>query len=410
VTHWEAWHGAYADPTSSLSRRLRVVQDHIRRFLDETVPRPVRVLSLCAGDGRDLLEVLAERDDAHRVAATLVELDPGLADRARESARAFAGVDVRTADAGDPDTYAADPAADLVLLCGVLGNVSDADVDHIVATLPALSAPGARVIWTRTRRSPDLTPRVRAWFARNGFREVAFDLVPDSSAAVGVAELVNPPSSGLGRGRLFTFDSTSSNARTLEAYEQHIDRYRFSLGPVPDWHVAFLDRVAASLPPGATVLELGSGTGLDARGLASRGLAVQPSDAASAFVDAMRRDGLAPLRIDVLTDDLGGPWDAVFACAVLLHLAPDELNAVLDRLHDAVRPGGVLAITVKEGDGSSWSDHRLGAPRFFTYWRPGPLVGLLTQHGWTVDLLQRRAGARDDWLLLIARTGEPCSG
>ena len=75
-----------------------------------------------------------------------------------------------------------------------------------------------------------------------------------------------------------------------------------------------------------------------------------------------------------------------------------------------VRRGGVLAISVKEGDGSSWSDHRLGAPRFYTYWRPGPLVGLLSQHGWTVDLLQRRAGPRDDWLLLIARTEGPGGG
>jgi hypothetical protein len=205
VTHWEAWHGAYADPTSSLSRRLRIVQDHVRRFLDETAPLPVRVLSLCAGDGRDLLEVLAERDDAHRVAATLVDLDPGLAERARVSAGAFAGVEVRTADAGDPEAYAADPVADLVLLCGVLGNVSDADVEHTVASLPALCAPGARVIWTRTRRAPDLTARVRTWFVHNGFRELAFDPVPDGMAAVGVAELVTAPSPGLGRGRLFSF-------------------------------------------------------------------------------------------------------------------------------------------------------------------------------------------------------------
>ncbi len=410
VTHWEAWHGAYADPTSSLSRRLLVVQDHLGRFLDETAPRPVRVLSLCAGEGRDLLEVLAERDDAHRVAATLVELDPGLADRARASAASFPGVEVRTADAGDPETYAGDPPADLVLLCGIFGNVSDADIEHAVAVLPALCAPGARVIWTRTRRPPDLTPQVRAWFTHNGFREVAFDPVPDSMAAVGVAELVTPPPSEPDHGRLFTFVPASSNARTLEVYEHHADRYRSSLGTAPDWHIAFLDHVAASLPPEASVLELGSGTGMNARFLTDRGLVVQPSDAASSFLAEMRRDGLAPLQIDALSDDLGGPWDAVVAFAVLLHLTRDELAAVLDRIRGVVRRGGVLAISVKEGDGSSWSDHRLGAPRFYTYWRPGPLVGLLSQHGWTVDLLQRRAGPRDDWLLLIARTEGPGGG
>ena len=195
---------------------------------------------------------------------------------------------MRTADAGDPETYATDPAADLVLLCGIFGNVSDADVEHTVAAVRALCAPGARVVWTRTRRPPDLTPRVREWFADNGFREVAFEPVPDSAAAVGVAELEAAPSSALGPERLFTFVPTSSNARTLEVYEQHADRYRATLGPGPAWHVAFLDRVAASLPPGASVLELGSGTGANAQVLADRGLAVQPSDAASSFVEAMR--------------------------------------------------------------------------------------------------------------------------
>jgi hypothetical protein len=69
------WHEAYDDPDSGLSWRLREVQAHIRAVLDE-VAGPVGVLSLCAGDGRDVLQVLAERDDASRVRATLIELHP----------------------------------------------------------------------------------------------------------------------------------------------------------------------------------------------------------------------------------------------------------------------------------------------------------------------------------------------
>jgi SAM-dependent methyltransferase len=404
VTYWESWHGAYADPSSSLSRRLRVVQEQVERWLDATAPRPVRTLSVCAGDGRDLLEVLAGRPDHDRVTATLVELDPGLAMRARERAGGLE-VDIRVADAGDPAVYAGQPPADLVLLCGVLGNISDADVAHVIAELPALCAPGARVIWTRTRREPDLTPQVRTWFTDNGFREVEFVAVPGGSAAVGVADLELPTAVTLGSERLFTFVTQSANTATLAVYEQSADRYRESQSPAPEWHVAFLDRVVAALPPGASVLELGSGTGDDARYLLSRGLAVHPSDAAASFVDAMRRDGLPARRVDVLTDDLRGPWDAVVAFAMLLHLTPAELGRALHRMRDAVRPDGLLAVSVKEGDGAGWSDHRLGMPRYFTYWRVEPLAQIVERHGWRVEHVEQQAGRQDDWIQLIARRG-----
>ncbi len=49
---WQGWHQRYDDPDSALSRRLRLVQAHICSFLDR-VEDPVRVVSACAGDGRD---------------------------------------------------------------------------------------------------------------------------------------------------------------------------------------------------------------------------------------------------------------------------------------------------------------------------------------------------------------------
>jgi SAM-dependent methyltransferase len=402
VTHWESWHGAYADPESALSRRLRIVQDQIAEWLDRTAPEPVHVVSVCAGDGRDLLDVLAGRDDADRVHAALIELDPSLASRARTTATSFPGVEVRTADAGDPGSYAGVPDADLVLLCGVLGNISDTDVRHTIEVLPALCADGARVIWTRTRRAPDLTPDVRTWFADNGFHEVGFYPVADSSASVGVSDLKYLTRRPLDNERLFTFVATSTNDVTLAAYERRSDSYRAALRQPPPWHVAFLNGLADALPTNASVLELGSGTGDNARYLAAHGLSVQPSDAAASFVTQMRVDGLRPLTLNVLFDEVGGPWDAIVALAMLLHLTRDELSTVLEKLHAGIRPGGLLAFSVKEGDGAGWSEHKLGLPRYFTYWRAEPLRRLLNSSGWEVTSLECHSGQRDDWLYVVA--------
>lgn len=209
VTDWVAWHAAYRDPGSSLSRRLAVVQHEIHRWLDVTGQRPVTVVSMCAGDGRDLLGALDGRSDVARVRATLVELDPELCERATNAVATGgrSGVEVRCADAGALESYAGCPPADLLLACGVFGNVSDADVERTVAALPALCADRGRVVWTRHRREPDLTPQIRAWFADNGFREVAFVAPAGDLTAVGVHDLGSRapdrrPSAG---GRLFTF-------------------------------------------------------------------------------------------------------------------------------------------------------------------------------------------------------------
>src|SRR4051812_8882201 len=207
TTDWHAWHRAYADPTSPLSERLHVVQSHIAAWLDETAPASVRVVSSCAGDGRDLLQVLAARSDAHRVTATLLEADARLAGRATEEIErlGLSTVEVRCTDAGSSDAYADAVPADLVLLCGIFGNVPDLDIRRTVAVAPQLCAAGARVIWTRHRREPDLTPQLRAWFAAEDFTEQDFVAPTHGIYSVGVHRFDGTPRAlELGR-RLFAF-------------------------------------------------------------------------------------------------------------------------------------------------------------------------------------------------------------
>ena len=193
-TDWSEWHDAYARPGAGLGDRLAAVRAQIERRLDTTAPGPVRVVSACAGDGRDLLGVLADRRDADRVTALLVEYDGGLVAQARRAAETLpAGIEVRQADAAQSDVYRDAVPADLVLLCGIFGNVSDADVQATIEAAPQLCAPGAEVIWTRHRNEPDLTPSIREWFGAAGFDEVAFIAPEADHWSVGVHRLVASP-------------------------------------------------------------------------------------------------------------------------------------------------------------------------------------------------------------------------
>ncbi len=209
---WVAWHEAYDDPSSALSARLQRVRWHLSRALDQAPSGRVRLVSLCAGQGHDVLGVLPgdpRRDD---VRAVLVESDArnaGLA-RRRAAEEGLPQVEVRQADASRVGSFADTLPADVLLLCGIFGNVSDRDIRRTAEAAPALCAAGATVIWTRHRRPPDLTPQIRAWFAGAGFDEIAFDALETSTqGSVGVGRLRGAPPAEPPGQPLFTFGSAA---------------------------------------------------------------------------------------------------------------------------------------------------------------------------------------------------------
>jgi hypothetical protein len=152
----------------------------VRDVLDELPTErddPIRIVSMCAGQGRDVIDVVASHPRRTQVSALLVELDPALVAFARtRAAAAGVGDQVRVAegDASLARWYEDEVPANLVLACGVFGNISAADITATVHALPGFLRPGGHVIWTRHRRPPDATPAIRACFAAVGFDELAF--------------------------------------------------------------------------------------------------------------------------------------------------------------------------------------------------------------------------------------------
>jgi hypothetical protein len=210
MTDWATWHTAYDDPSSLLSVRLRIVQAHLSAALSQAPAGKISLVSLCAGQGRDVTGVLPSHPRREDVRAVLVEADPRNVATARRAAAdgGLSQVEVREADAGPVAGYADALPADVLLLCGIFGNVSDSDIRRTVADVPALCRPGATVIWTRHRRAPDLTVQIRHWFTEAGLMEVAFDTVEvNTMIGVGVARAGRRVGGALPEGPLFTFGS-----------------------------------------------------------------------------------------------------------------------------------------------------------------------------------------------------------
>jgi SAM-dependent methyltransferase len=145
--------------------------------------------------------------------------------------------------------------------------------------------------------------------------------------------------------------------------QRFIDRFEFR-GKDPTFSAyrdAYLDTLG--LHPSATVLEIGSGTGVVARALASRtGFSgtVTAVDQSPVLLDAARRlaaaEGVAE-RVDFRVGDAHGldladaSYDAVIAHTLVSHVT--DPAAVLEEAARVVRPGG--AVVVFDGDYASWT-------------------------------------------------------
>lgn len=185
----------------------------------------------------------------------------------------------------------------------------------------------------------------------------------------------------------------AENARTYAARERRLPHVELA---------AFL----AALPPGAPILELGSGGGQDALAMQEAGFAVTASDASPELAaEAERRLGrpVRVMRFDELDDEAA--YAGVWASASLLHAPRAELTGILGRIGRALRPDGLFVASYKAG--SAEGRDRFG--RFYNYLDAPTLLDHYRAAGSWQHLDVRELagsgydGAPTDWLWVTAR-------
>jgi SAM-dependent methyltransferase len=137
-------------------------------------------------------------------------------------------------------------------------------------------------------------------------------------------------------------------ARTPAIYERNAER--FDAERAKHLHEkAWLDRFADLLPPHATILDAGCGSGDPiARYLTSQGLAITGIDAAQAMIDlaASRFPDGEWLQTDMRKLDLGRRFHGVIGWNSFFHLTQDEQRTTLPRLAGHLAHGGAMMLTV----------------------------------------------------------------
>ena len=197
---------------------------------------------------------------------------------------------------------------------------------------------------------------------------------------------------------------SETNNTTIQSYNAHVQEFidgtpQVVTGYVKEW----LDETLADVPTEARILEIGSAFGRDAEYLAGLGYTVECTDASLAFVDLLKQKGFDAKILNAITDELPQGLDVVLANAVLLHFTRDEASQVIKKVFDALNKNGKFAFILKQGEGESWSDAKLGAPRFFCFWTESQIRQILEGVGFSdVSISIDDTNKTKTWLQIIA--------
>lgn len=166
-----------------------------------------------------------------------------------------------------------------------------------------------------------------------------------------------------------------------------------------------LRRFAEILPHGARVLDYGCGIGRELAWMRGQGFVVEGLDGTPEFVRAARRrcpDVKVRLARFETVRLPRGRYDGIWCNAALMHVPPTELRRQLRWLRQALRPAGVLGLTLSWGRSrQAASDDWIPGRYIVGYSRP-EVASML--RGWTMRELRvvANVGRKGRWIQALA--------
>jgi SAM-dependent methyltransferase len=152
----------------------------------------------------------------------------------------------------------------------------------------------------------------------------------------------------------------SEGADTVTHYDRNADAFAAQTADLD--LTPLYDRFLRRVPPRGQILDAGCGVGRDALAFTRRGHGVVAFDASPEMVRLARarvghRAVVRLLRFEEVA--WREAFDAVWACASLLHVPPAAFPGVARRLADALRPGGAWYMSFKLGAGERVAGGRI---------------------------------------------------
>jgi cyclopropane fatty-acyl-phospholipid synthase-like methyltransferase len=192
-------------------------------------------------------------------------------------------------------------------------------------------------------------------------------------------------------------------------YDQASARYRALEHDGARWpRTEWIAKLTATLPPGAAVLDLGCAAGVPVSAeLAGRyrvtGLDISPEHVRQA---ALNVPGAEFVCADARTATFpAGNFDAIISLYTFDHIPRDEHPALLGRLHEWLRPGGLLLLSIEDYDEPGTVTQWLGVDMYFSMFGADATRQLVREAGFDIektDLMTQTEGEKEisyTWIL-----------
>ena len=137
------------------------------------------------------------------------------------------------------------------------------------------------------------------------------------------------------------------------------------------------------LKPNSKILDVGFGSGRDSLYFKNKGYEVVSIDPIKEFCDNGKDIGLDNvIQMSIEDIEYNNEFDAIWACASLLHLKSNQLKDIFNKCYKALKVNGVMYVSFKYGDFEGVIDDR-----YFTYLTEESFTNIINQTNFKIDKL-----------------------
>ncbi len=163
-----------------------------------------------------------------------------------------------------------------------------------------------------------------------------------------------------------------------------------------------------SLLPGKKVLDIGSGSGRDAKHFKEEGLDITGIDISDGLLDEAKKraPGVNFQKMDMLNMTFKeNSFDGIWIAATLSDIEKKDAKKFLEDCKKILKDKGVIYISVKEGEGEKVEkkSYLNNEERFYSYYTKQELMDLLESVGFKIVKSRKIEDPDNNWIEVFAK-------